>query len=188
MEKINVLFMQSQSYFGSDSMIHSLIMKHLDRDRVSVHVAVPDEDCPSYQALSTIADLHMRPTEFGPTRNVETNIEKIQQLMRAAPALSSLGGLAAYAKKHRIHIVHGTEKPRDSLYGLLLARVIGAPAITHMHVKIEDWISPMVRWAMKHNDALIGVSEFVARSAIAKGYSAEKAYYVLNSLDASKWD
>jgi len=27
---------------------------------------------------------------------------------------------------NRIHIVHGTEKPRDSLYGLLLARVIGA--------------------------------------------------------------
>ena len=37
--KINVLFMQSQSYFGSDSMIHSLIMRHLDRTRVNVYVA-----------------------------------------------------------------------------------------------------------------------------------------------------
>jgi glycosyltransferase involved in cell wall biosynthesis len=41
---------------------------------------------------------------------------------------------------------------------------------------------------MKHDDGLIGVSDFVARSAVKKGYAADKAYYVLNSLDTSRWD
>ena len=36
---IRVLFMQSQSYFGSDSVIHGLLMRSLDRDRFEVYAA-----------------------------------------------------------------------------------------------------------------------------------------------------
>jgi glycosyltransferase involved in cell wall biosynthesis len=99
-----------------------------------------------------------------------------------------LGGLVAYAKKHRIDIVHGTEKPRDAFYGFLLARSVGARAVTHLHVKVEGWISPLVRWAMKHDDGLIAVSRFVAESAVGMGYSSKRTHYVLNSLDPTRWD
>jgi glycosyltransferase involved in cell wall biosynthesis len=188
MRKINVLFMQSQGYFGSDSMIHSLIMRNLDRDRVNVHVACPERECPAREAMSKIPDIQLRPTEFGPSSDVKTKKELLREMSYAVPGISSLGGLVAYAKKHRIDVVHGTEKPRDALYGVFLARLVGARCVTHMHVKIEDWISQRVRWAMRQDDALLGVSEFVARSAVAKGYPANKVYYVLNSLDATKWD
>jgi len=192
MRKINVLFMQSQHYFGSDSMIHSLIMRHLDRSRVSVHVACNvgsmDDKSPSFRALEAIPDVLLRPTEFGPSVNGQTRSRVARDFLRAPPTLLSLTSLAAYAKKHQIDVVHGTEKPRDAFYGLLIGRLVGARCITYLHVKVEDWISPLVRWAMKHDDALIGVSRFVAESAIAKGYPAEKTHHVLNALDTSRWN
>lgn len=43
-----MLFMKSQSYFGSDSMIHSLMMRNFDRDRLEMLVAciagIPDAE------------------------------------------------------------------------------------------------------------------------------------------------
>ena len=41
---------------------------------------------------------------------------------------------------------------------------------------------------MRKADGIIGVSAFVQQSAIAFGYPAEKVFYVLNSIDASRWD
>ena len=122
MRKISVLFMQSQSYFGSDSMIHSLIMRHLDRSRVDVHVACNEGDgqnkSPALKALEAIPDLHVRPTNFGPTVNSRSKSDIARDLLGGPAALASLGGLIAYAKKNHIDIVHGTEKPRDAFYGV----------------------------------------------------------------------
>src|SRR3954468_8365865 len=191
--RTNVLFMQSQSYFGSDSMIHSLIMKNLDRDRFNVHVAcnrgTRHEKSPALESLETIPQLHVHPIDFGPSLNAQSARDVARQVVvDGVPGAVGLGGLARYARQHKIDIIHGTEKPRDAFYGVLLARLCGAAGITHLHVGVEDWISPMTRWAMKHDAGLIGVSEFVANTAVAKGYDASKTTWVLNSIDASKWD
>ncbi|HET9959350.1 MAG TPA: glycosyltransferase family 4 protein [Polyangiaceae bacterium] len=193
MSEIRVLFVQSQAFFGSDSMIHSLLMQYLDRGRVEVHVACNQgkagEKSASLKALEKIEGIKIRRTEFGPSIHGESVSEAARLLWESGPSgLASLAGLVSYAKKNRIQIVHGTEKPRDSFYGHLLARAIGARSVTHVHVKVEDWISPLVRWAMKHNDGLIGVSDFVAKSAVAAGYDAAKTHFVLNSIDARRWN
>ena len=66
---LNVLFMQSQTYFGADSYIHSLIIKELDRSWINVHIACNYGDgqgkSASAQALEKLADIQMRPTKFG---------------------------------------------------------------------------------------------------------------------------
>jgi glycosyltransferase involved in cell wall biosynthesis len=195
-EKINVLFIQSQSSFGADSMIHSLIMGGLDRRRFTVHVACArgSEGLAAtwgiaLAAVEKIPDVRIRPTNFGPSTNAHTKREVAREaVVEGMPAVVDLVGLVRYARRHHIQIVHGTEKPRDAFYGLLLARLIGAKAITHLHVKFEDWISPLTRWAMKHDDALIGVSEYVAGTMVANGYAASRTSWVLNSIDASKLD
>lgn len=190
---VDVLFMQSQAYFGSDSMIHSLIMRELDRSRFRVHVACNrgsgGRKSASLAALEQIPGLIVRPTDFGPTVNARSHGQIASDLARTGPgAVIDLAGLVRYARRNRIAIVHGTEKPRDAFYGLLLARAVGARAVTHLHVGIEDWISPLTRWAMARDDGLIAVSQFVAATAIAKGYSAERTSWVLNGVDASRWD
>src|SRR5262249_3019193 len=127
-------------------------------------------------------------TDFGPSVNSRARSDVLRDLRRVPPLMASLASLVAYAKRNRIDIIHGTEKPRDAFYGLLIGRMAGARCITQIHVKVEDWISPLVRWAMKNDDGLIGVSHFVAQSAIAKGYSPAKVHHVLNALDTSKWN
>lgn len=193
MRKINVLFMQSQTYYGADSMIHGLLMRYFNRERLNVHVAcnpgTPAAPSASLKALSTIPDLQLRPVRFGVTLNERSKGAILKQTVtEGPPMLASLGGLVRYARQHQIDIIHGTEKPRDAFYGLLLARLCGARCIVHLHVKIEDWISPLTLWAMRHADGLLGVSDFVARSAVDFGYAADKTDYVLNSLDATGWD
>src|SRR5215831_18706160 len=128
MRKLNVLFLQSQTYFGADSMIHGLIMGALDRERVNVHVACnvgPDGKSAAFTALSRIPNLAILPTDFGPTLNERTRLEKVKGIVQVAPMLKSFASLVAYCRRHQIDIVHGTEKPRDAFYGLLLARAIG---------------------------------------------------------------
>lgn len=173
-------------------MIHSLLMRYYDRSRVEVHVACNygsrHHKSPSLQALETIPNLKIVRTNFGPTLTAQSKPNIAKSLVQVIPALFSLGRLAIYIRRHGIQIIHGTEKPRDAFYGLVMARLTGAKSVIHLHIKCTEHISALVKWAMKRTDAIIGVSDFVAQSAIAQGYRADKVHYVLNSLDMSHWD
>lgn len=190
---LNVLFMQSQIYFGADSYIHSLIIKELDRGWINVHIACNYGDgegkSASAQALEKLPDIQMRPTKFGASINFRTKGEIVRDsVTQGIPAVFSLAGLAKYIRDNHIQIIHCTEKPRDAFYGQLLANVTGAKCVIQLHVKAEDWISKNVQWAMKRADALVGVSEFVAESITAMGYPAEKTFYVLNAIESDRWN
>src|SRR5262249_55321470 len=104
------------------------------------------------------------------------------------PGAVDLLKLAGFVRRNKIDIIHGTEKPRDAFYGVLLAKLSGAKSVVHLHVKCESWISPLVQWAMGQADALIGVSQFVAQSIVDFGYPAAKVFHAVNALDASRWD
>jgi glycosyltransferase involved in cell wall biosynthesis len=189
-----VLFMQSQEFFGADSMIHGLIMEYLDRSRYEVHAAVAlgsaGSPSASFRKLQTIPNLHLRPTSFGPSINFRSRWQKLRDTFVTGPrAVFSLIGLVLYARRHRVKLVHCTEKPRDAFYGYLLARLIGAKCIVHIHVKVDhSWMLFLTRFAMRHADALVGVSDFVRDSAVASGYPPGRCFSVLNALEASDWD
>lgn len=193
MSKLNVLFMQSQDFFGADSMIHSLLMRYLDRDAVNVFIASNHGSegarPASFTAIRTIPGVHHRNTQFGPSVFEKNSLESIAEILGgSAGAVFSLTGLVAYCKRHKIDIIHCTEKPRDAFLGLLVARAAGARCVIHVHVKAEDWIRRQVRWAMGRADALIGVSNFVAESIVALGYRRDVTFAVHNALDLTRWN
>jgi glycosyltransferase involved in cell wall biosynthesis len=116
-------------------------------------------------------------------------VGRAEALLKTAPALLSLVGLVRYIKKQGIQVIHTSDRPRDALVSVLLARLTGAKAIVHVHVTYGEWMSPMLRWAMGQADALIGVSEFVARSLVeGGGYAPSKTHAALNSIDLARWD
>jgi glycosyltransferase involved in cell wall biosynthesis len=78
--------------------------------------------------------------------------------------------------------------PRDALSNVFLASMTGAKSIIHIHSKCASWMRPAVFRAMRQADGIIGVSQFVADSAIAIGCQPAKVYHALNSLDASQWN
>ncbi|MBE0699222.1 MAG: hypothetical protein IH586_20055, partial [Anaerolineaceae bacterium] len=128
MAKTKILFMQSQPAAYADSMIHATLMRYLDRSQVTVYAACTAgngaDKSNSFKVLETIPDLHLRPTNFGPSVNQGTGI-KHGQLSGAIGLPFSLLGLARYIQKNKIQIIHCSEKPRDAFYGYWLARATG---------------------------------------------------------------
>lgn len=191
-----VLFLQSQTFFGADSAIHAQLMEHFDHNETEVHVACnrrPDAN-PQMTALDRIVQIpgiRVRPTEFGPTVFSCPAGERLWRSLTQGPQVPlHLLALAAYIKRERIQLLHGTEKPRDAFYGVLLGKLTGAKSVIHMHVRYADWLSPTVRWALRHADAVVGVSEFVSKTVVAAGIPTERVHTVVNALDTrcGKWE
>lgn len=189
--RIPVLFLQSQEYFGSDSMIQSLLAGGLDRERYEIHVACSPgpagSPSASWQALSKVPNIRLIPVNFGPSIFAQTTGNRLRNIVRGMPAALDIPRLVVYARRHGIRIVHGTEKPRDALTSVMVARAIGARSVVHLHVKCHEGLSGKQTFALRHADAIVAVSKFVADSVIAKGYSPEKVHFVVNGLDSAQW-
>lgn len=184
-----VLFLQSQTFFGADSAIHAQLMEHMSPEQVEVHVACnhhqdAHKEMTAIDRIQKIPGIKVRPTEFGPTVFSRPLGECLWfGLTRGSLMPLHLLALAAYVKREGIQLIHGTEKPRDAFYGVLLGKLTGAKSVVHMHVRYADWLQPTVRWALRHADAVVGVSEFVSQTVIAAGIPAERVHTVVNALD-----
>jgi glycosyltransferase involved in cell wall biosynthesis len=190
--RTGVLFISSAEEPGADTFIHTLIMQSLDRAEFDVHVAFsagpPDAPTPAFTILKGIPDLHLRPANFGPSLTGLSRVRQIAGLFGAVATVASLASLARYVRRHRIAILHSTDRPRDAVACAVLGKLTAARSIIHAHLKVADWMSGSIRKSMARVDALIGVSEFVARSLVEYGYDREKTYAVLNAIDLPRWD
>ena len=194
-DPVRVLFMQSQSFFGADSYTHALLMRHFDRREVLPYVALTTAEAenPGVCAMRHIGDIPgvaVRPTYFGPSLFGVHGLERARRTLHAPRVPLSLLSLAQYIRRHDIQVIHATEKPRDAFYGALLSKLTGAKLVVHLHVKFEEWIRGTAKWAIDRADAIVGVSRYVAQSAIDAGYPPERVYHVLNSIDLSdsRWN
>jgi glycosyltransferase involved in cell wall biosynthesis len=187
-----VLFLSSPTGFGADTAIHLLLLQNLDPVRFELHAAVqktaPGRTTPIHDALGAMPGVKSRPTDFGPSFFLESKLEKILRLRGFAPAALSLAGLARYVRRHRIRVLHSTDRPRDAITCVALGMITGARSVVHVHVKYGDWMSRGVKWALRRADAVVGVSQFVRESLLAAGCVPERTYGVLNAIDLAKWD
>jgi glycosyltransferase involved in cell wall biosynthesis len=190
-----VLFITSPRSIGADTFIHLLLLEHLSKSGYELHAAgqVPghgdSEPAGAYQALSAMPMVALRPTHFGPSFSARSGLERVTLALRhAAPVATSFAGLVRYIRKHRIQILHSTDRPRDALACTTLAAATGAKSLVHVHVKYGAWMSRGVKWALQRADALVGVSEFVADSLVAAGYARRRVHAVLNAIDPARWD
>ena len=190
--KTAVLFISSAEQPGADTFIHTLIMRSLDRTRFDVHVAcsagTPGARTPAYDVLADIPNLHLRPANFGPSLSGRSGREKVAGVIGAAATAGSFIGLTRYIRRHRITVLHSTDRPRDAVACALLGKMSGAKSIIHAHLKCADWMGRPMRWAMGQVDALVGISEFVVGSLVENGYPRERTRLVLNAVDLPAWD
>jgi glycosyltransferase involved in cell wall biosynthesis len=190
--EIGVLFTHARDQFLAPSQIQSLLLHHLDREHVTVHLAcaagIGSEKSPALKVFETIPHVHLRPTQFGPTITNRSKIAIAQNILcTSLPSIASLVGLARYIKRHNIDIIHAEYKPRDAFYAVLLAKLAGIKSIVHVHSEYGDWIRGCVRWAMQEADGILVISQFVGRSVIAAGFPPEKVYCVHNGVDPKIW-
>jgi glycosyltransferase involved in cell wall biosynthesis len=164
-------------------------MRHLDRSSISVHVACTTESADDLLVsapnhLKGLADITIRPTDFGRSVSKDTFLGYLRGVFVQGNRLFySLLSVAAYIRRHRIHVIHATEKPRDCVFGVLLAALTGAKLVVHLHVRYAKTLDPVVRWAIHKADAVIGVSEFVAETVRSAGIPADRVFGIPNCLD-----
>ena len=193
MPKLKVLFLQATPTFGGDVVVHELLVRFCDQQRIEPHVAcLPELEGQDSRFLSRMretAGVRVRPTLFAPNVHLRSGAVVSAAALRAlGPAAQSLMGLCAYVRREGIDVVHSLDRVRDSVAGQLVARLGGARLVIHMHAKLGEWVSPLAKTAMKHADALIGVSDFVVQSAAALGYPPPKLHCVHNGIDLERWD
>jgi len=180
-EKQRILFFNAQHGFGGCTSVHLAIMKHLDRSRYQVFVA-------THTPLAG--------DRFGEARDatrINLTLPQIQgsmwqRITSSWKTFVSLLYLVWYIRLRRVHLLHTTEKPRDSFYGLLVARAGGCKHILHAHLGYFH-LNPSrpVRFALRHTDRIVTVSEHCRRTFLAAGYAPSHVSAVLNSVDTERF-
>lgn len=190
-ERTNVLFLHSQQGFGADSAIHAHLMRYLDRDRFVVHLACTRGDGsgtpPSLAKFQSIPDVRVRPTHFAPGFRHRSAGTVLRQVRAASAFPLDFLALAAYVRKEKIRIVHGTDRPRDAVYAVSLAKMTGAKSVVHVHVAWSDGYSAPARWGVRRADAVFSISRFVTETIVATGTPRARVHTILNGIDTSKW-
>lgn len=193
--KIRVLFLNSPLAIGADVWIQLLLLRNLPRQQLELHAAGQPpsrssaEPAAAFAALQAIPDLALTATDFGPSMFDQSRAQKLRAMaMGALPAAASLLRLAAYIRRHRIQILHSTDRPRDAVACAALASLTGARSLIHVHVKYDTWMGRGQNWALGHADRVVGVSQFVASSLVQGGFRPERVRSVLNSIDPSAWN
>lgn len=188
-KQTRVLFINSALVAGADTWIHFLLLRHLSRGDFELHAAgQPGAPSPAYDQLRAIPGVTIRPTHFGPSMWKQSRLQKLAGSFGVLPAAASLLGLAAYIRRHRIEILHATDRPRDAIACVALARLTGAKAVIHAHVNYGDWMGNGVNWAFSRADAIVGVSTYTAHTFVKAGYPADRVHAVLNAIEPSLWD
>jgi glycosyltransferase involved in cell wall biosynthesis len=191
-EKINVLFLHSQSGYGADSAIHGQLMRLLDRDRFVVHLACARGDGPGDSLALTkfreLADVRCLPVHFAPGFHHRSPAEILGQFRSAAAFPFDFAGLYAYVLRKRIRIIHGTDHPRGAAYSVALGKLTGARSIVHVHVAWSHWASAPAKWAVRRADGVFSISQFVTGTIVASGTPAGRVHTVLNGIDPAGWD
>jgi glycosyltransferase involved in cell wall biosynthesis len=164
-------------------------MRNLPQDRFELHAAgQPGSPAPAFEELRTIPGIALRPTNFGPSLWQQSKFQKLVSVVDAVPAAASLMGLAAYIRRHRIEILHSTDRPRDAIACVVLAALTGSKALIHAHVNYGDWMSRGVTWSLGRADAIVGVSNHTAKTFVEAGYRPDRVHAVLNAIEPSRWD
>lgn len=191
-DKTNVLFIQSQEGFGADSAVHAHLMRHLDRNRFGVHVACTAGDGShvpeSLERLQDIPDVQLRPTHFAPgfrERSIQTILKSSRSAVRAPVDFIQLRD---YVRKHRIRVIHSSERPRDSVYNVALARAAGAKSVVHVHVKWTNRYSAPAKWAVNAADAIFSISKYVTSTVVDMGRPSHSIHTIHNCIDPAHWD
>jgi glycosyltransferase involved in cell wall biosynthesis len=192
--KTGVLFLHTATLppLGADTWVQAQIIRALDRSSYDVHVAcVPGRSgsrTPTYQAIRNIPDIAIVPVNLGRERSGHRSVRALARaVVGTVAALAGMIRLVLYVRRRRIAIIHTSDRPRDAVTCVLLARISGARSIVQAHVVYGEWMSPLLRWALHHADALIAVSRFVGSSLAAAGVERRRIHVALNAIDAALW-
>jgi glycosyltransferase involved in cell wall biosynthesis len=190
---LHVLFLNTQSVLRADVSVHASLARALDRRAVRVSAATNVYELPgdsARQAFESIPELTLLPLDLGRPMSVQRGLGRAQAILFNIRAIKTLVSIAAWCRKQRVDIVHVTERPRDALFGLILARLARCACLIHAHTSYythgRSLTDDIGDWTLRHADALVGVSGFTAATLWQAGpVLKERVFAVHNAVDTA---
>ncbi len=152
---VRLLFLNTRDSCGADDAVHLMMMTHFAADEAEVFVISNSEAADAQDMRARLAALPNVKTTFLPLGKPAGSLSGKGTLGKAVaygPSAASLVKVAAFIRKHRIQIIHATDRPRDASYTSLLGYLTNAVSVVHMHAPVSDLSRPTV-WGLQHAKA-----------------------------------
>ena len=170
--------------------MHLGLMTNFTSDKIKVFVISNSEAADADEMRIRLAAMPHVTSTFLPLGKPAATLSgrnKLGKALAYGPSIASLAKAAAFVRKHRIQVVHATDRPRDASYVSLLGYLTGAISVVHMHAPVSELSRPTV-WGMRNATAIFAVSEFIRGSLIRIGLEADKIYTMHNAVDAEHFN
>jgi glycosyltransferase involved in cell wall biosynthesis len=187
---IRLLFLNTRDTVGADVAVHLSLMKHFTPDEVEVFVISNSEAADADDMRQRLVAMPHVKSEFMPLGRPSGALSghgRLRRMLAYGPSAASLARASAFVRKHRIQVVHATDRPRDASYASLLGRLMRTVSVVHMHAPVTELSRPTT-WGMRHATAVFAVSEAVRRDLIGSGLPAEKVFTIHNAVETDFFD
>lgn len=191
--KTRVLFVNTRSALGADVAVHLTLIRHFDPAQVEVHFATNRHSVDLQKMLQSVTHLpseRVLVCDLGHEMSGQGSGKagKLRGAMKNIGAFISVLRLTRYVRKHKIDILHTTDRPRDALLTTLLARLTGAKTVIHLHIKWASTIGRAAQMAVKKCGGALAISQFVRQSLLDDDIPDSKIYTALNATDPNVFD
>jgi len=187
---IRLLFLNTRDQCGADVAVHLMLMTNFAPDEVEVFIISNSEAVDAEDMRTRLAGMPHVTSTFLPLGKPAETLARKSKLGKAQaywPSALSLVKIAAFVRKHRIQIIHATDRPRDASYVSLLGYMSGAISVVHMHAPPSELTRPTL-WGLRNATAVFAVSDFIRNSLIGLGITADKIFTVHNAVDVDYFD
>jgi glycosyltransferase involved in cell wall biosynthesis len=185
------MFLNTRDQCGADVAVHLMLMANFASDEVEVFVMSNSEASDADDMRLRLAGMpHVTSTflPLGKPAEALSRKNKLGKALAYGPSVASLAKAAAFVRRHRIQVIHATDRPRDASYVSLLGYMTGARSVVHMHSLPTEWLSGPTLWGMRNAKAMFAVSDFIRAGMIDLGLKADRIYTVHNAVDADYFD
>ena len=191
--KVRVLFVNTRSQIGADVAGHITLIKNFPADQVEVHLATNSNatDLESMRALmALLPHVRLRIDDLGHEISGKQNnkVHKLISSLKNTGAVISILRLSSYVRRHKIDVLHSTDRPRDALLTTLLSRLSGCPNVIHFHNAWSPEMGGLTNWGLEKCTGVLAISEFTRLSLLGGGVADHKIHTVLNAIDPTQFD
>lgn len=186
-----VLYLNTRDQCGADVAVHLTLMRHFAPSEAEVFVLSNSEASDADAMRATFAQMPHVDARFVPLGRPADALAgrgKLGKLAAFVPTVRSMAGALAFVRRHRIQVIHATDRPRDASLAALLGRLTGVPAVVHMHSSFGPHLSRPTLWGFEKASAIFAVSDFTRAGLIGMGIPEAKVHTLHNATDTEHFD
>jgi glycosyltransferase involved in cell wall biosynthesis len=183
---VHVLFLNSGS-LGADVAVHLSLARTLDKSQVQVSAATSlgeKQGASAREAFARIPGITLLQLDLGRAAQQQNGLGRATAILNT---ISSVVSLARWCRRHQVDVIHVTERPRQALFGLFLARLAGCAGVIHALISFYPHdATRLANWRLSLADGVVGVSRFTAATyeRLAK-LPANRVFAVHNAVDGA---